>query len=91
MQRDPSFMLFGTPIQVKHANAVEIKFNNIIIEPVISCKYLGVFIDSSLNFAQHTDVIARKVNAKIAAIGRVRNYLQGLHAYFVQILHSFSF
>ena len=68
---------FGTLYKVKNANAVEIKINNIIIEQVHYFKYLGLFLDSycSLNFAQYTDVIACKVNAKIPALGRARNYL----------------
>ena len=68
-------MLFGTPYKVKHANPVEIKVNNETIEQVHEFKYLGVILDSSLKFAKHTDYITRKVNAKIAALGRVRNYL----------------
>ena len=69
------FMLFGSPSKLKNPNYLEIKIDDEIIEQVTVFKYLGVQLDNILSFASHFDYTIRKINSKLAALGRASRYL----------------
>ena len=52
-----------------------IKVGEDIIESVSCLKYLGVMIDSRLNFNEHLDTIIKKISSKFGVIYRIRKSL----------------
>lgn len=52
-----------------------IKVDNQIIERVKQYKYLGVVIDENLNFNDHLDYIAKKMNKKLGLFNRIKDKL----------------
>ena len=72
-------MLFGTPNMLSTTAPLALSHGTDKIEQVASFKYLGVTLDSKLNFEDFIDEIARKVASRIAVLGRVRRYLPVRH------------
>lgn len=57
------------------SNSPQISYNGIVIEPVNSFKYLGVWIDNRLKFNIHLDACIRNASHKIYMLRRIRNSL----------------
>lgn len=55
---------------------VSIKIDNEIIEFVSEIKYLGVIIDSKLNFEKHVDYICKKASRKVGVLNRIKNKIK---------------
>ena len=64
------FITFGKRFQNLHLN---ISINNIQIEKVNSIKFLGVEIDSLLNWNCHINVIQRKISRSLGIMYQVKN------------------
>lgn len=69
-----NFMIFHAP-QKKINKSIRIMINNIILKEVNSLKYLGIIIDSSLNFKDHISVISKKISITIGIISKIRHYV----------------
>ena len=69
-------MVFGTRSRVKSAKNVKIKINNEEIQTVPSFKYLGILLDSTLNYNQHIASVIRTVLHKITLLSKVKRYLR---------------
>lgn len=52
---------------------LNIHINNKIIEIIDEIKYLGVMIDSKLNFKSHNNYICKKISKKIYFFSKIRN------------------
>ena len=65
------YMIIGSAIESRK----QIVINSELIEKVNSIKYLGIMIDSSLNFKDHLSFVQKKVSKKVYFIGRMRNKL----------------
>lgn len=71
-----------------------IKINNDEIECVKSIKYLGVIIDSKLNFNEHCDYVCKKIAKKLAFLGRIRSKVSkacAINIYNTIILPHFNY
>ena len=67
-----NFILFGNR---KHNEDVNITINNVKIDRVYVTKFLGVLIDSNLNWKEHIDSINNKISKSIAIIYRASKIL----------------
>ncbi len=68
-------MSFGTAQRLKQSVAMSISFNGDAVEQVSHFKYLGVILDSSLQFDRHVAYVKQKVFARLKALGRLRQYI----------------
>ena len=69
-------MIFGTRSRVKSAKNVIITINNELIQTVPSFKYLGVLLDSTLNYNHHIASVVRTVLHKVTLLSKVKRYLR---------------
>ena len=68
-------MLFGSPGAVKTLPAFVINYDNAPLQMVTSYKYLGVTLDSQLNYNLHVSKIISSVSCKLKHIQRMRSFL----------------
>ena len=69
-------MIFGTRSRVKNAKNVKIVINNEKIQTVPSFKYLGILLDSTLNYNLHISSVIRTVIHKTTLLSKVKRYLR---------------
>ena len=67
-----NFILFGNR---KHNEDIDITINNVKIDRVYVTKFLGVLIDSNLNWKEHIDSINNKISKSIAIIYKASKIL----------------
>ena len=67
-----NFILFGNR---KYNEDIDITINNVKIDRVYVTKFLGVLIDSNLNWKEHIDSINNKISKSIAIIYRASKIL----------------
>ncbi len=65
------FMTFGTRVQLERIGNIDIKSGDAALEHVNKFKYLGIWLDSNLNFTEHVLYLKSKLYAKIKLLGRV--------------------
>ena len=63
------------PIQRKIPKSVTLFINNQSLTEENSIRYLGIYIDSNLNWKSHINYIAKKVKRSIGALSKLRYYL----------------
>ena len=68
-------MKIGTKQALKKAGGTEIKLNDQKLKEVSYCKYLGVFVDSLLNWSPHTDHICKLTYPKLKLLNRLFCFL----------------
>ena len=68
-------MVFGGQKQLKLLPEVKIKAEGTLLQVVPSYKYLGVTLDSQLNFAKHIGKIVRTASVKLRQFRRMRSFL----------------
>ncbi len=68
-------MCFGTRYQVSKLSDTRVYYNGTEIELVSSYKYLGVMLDSYLNYTANTEYITKKLVSRIGLLGRTRKFL----------------
>ena len=68
-------MIFGTRNQQQLCRDVMVYHNGQRLEQCETFKYLGIVLDSRLNFKAHIDFIKSKTVGKIKLLGRIRNIL----------------
>ena len=69
-----NFVLFH-PIQKKLLKTVKLFINNQSLTEENSIRYLGIYIDSNLNWKSHINYIAKKVKRSIGTLSKLRYYL----------------
>ena len=69
-----NFVIFHSP-QKKPSYSVRIFINNKTIKEVNSIKYLGIMIDSNLNWKEHISVVSRKLSRSIGILLKLRYYV----------------
>ena len=70
------FMLFGSTNKLsKIQDPIQIKLDDHQIVQVDTFKYLGVYLDSTLNWKEHVTNTSKKVGTRIALLGRLKRYL----------------
>ena len=66
-------MLFGDTV-----NKVSVKINDKVLECVTSFKYLGVFLDTQMDFSLQVDYAALKAKRATAKVGTLTNGRKGI-------------
>lgn len=72
----------------------KIVIDNVIVDSVSSYKYLGITVDSKLNFKEHVDNLCKKVAKKVGVLARTRrnlNYLSSVNIYKTIIAPHFDY
>lgn len=72
-------IVFGTPTMLKMSPSIELQQGGKVIEQVMEFKYLGVLLDTCLDFGSHLGVLTKKVSSRLGMLGRVRNCLPKRH------------
>ena len=68
-------MAFGSRSKVKKCDRAKITLNGVKLKLVPSYKYLGMVLDSTLNYTNHISATIRTVQHKLAILGKVKRYL----------------
>ncbi len=68
-------MTFSTCMQLERIGSINVKSGDTVLEHVNKFKYLGILLDSNLNFSEHVAYLKSKLYAKIKLLGRVRMLL----------------
>ena len=76
-------MLFGSKCNLAKLNNFEIRFDNIPLQTVSSYKYLGITLDSQLNYNLHVAKIISSVTGKLKQFRRMRSFLSNRAAIMV--------
>ena len=70
------YMIIGTPHKLSNINEpIVISVNNEPLERVYNFKYLGVYLDQSLNWNDHLEYNSKKIGSKISLLRRLRPLL----------------
>ena len=87
-------MVFGTRSMVKKVKNVKIYLNGDILQKVPTFKYLGVILDSTLNYKHHISSILRTVLHKMVLLAKLKRYLNNdvaFHIYKSMLLPYFDY
>jgi hypothetical protein len=88
-------ILFGTYKRLAKVNKPTLKLaNTALSQAKDSIQYLGLFMDSNLNWHDHMDCIAAKVSSRLSLLGRLRKYItvdvcKQLHGSLIQPLYEY--
>ena len=69
-----NFVIFHPP-QKKISSSIQLTINNKLLKQTSNFKYLGVVIDSNLNFKAQVLEISKKIKRNIGAISKIRNFV----------------
>ena len=69
------FMVFGSKTRLRLCDDIPILINGDIIERVTEFKYLGIYLDETLNFDKHIKYVHNKASDKLGAIRKIRECL----------------
>ena len=83
-------MVIGIRNTTNHAQELNIKFDNNILQKVQHTKLLGIVIDENLSFNKHIDHLIKKISPKIAVLHRLRYRLpvSSLNQIYLAIVQS---
>ena len=76
-------MVFGSKCSLAKLPNFEIKFGNVPLQTVSSYKYLGLTLDSQLNYNLHVSKIISSVTGKLKQFQRMRSFLSSKAAVMV--------
>ena len=68
-------MAFGSKNNIKKDKGNILKLNGETISHVPTFKFLGVFLDQTLNFRHHLDMLINTINFKLNLFSKIRRYL----------------
>ena len=68
-------VVFGSRYKVKKAKNISVKLDNMNLKQVPSYKYLGLILDSTLNYNHHIASVIRTVLHKMTLLARMKKYL----------------
>ena len=70
-----NWMFFSTSVKGYVFPSESIKINNITLCQCHEMRYLGVILDSGLNFGKHIDMMCRKISRSIGIFYRLRQFV----------------
>ena len=70
-----NIVTFGTKHKLSKIREVRILLNNELLSRVPFYKYLGVYLDSTLNFNRHIDNCRKIISHKLYMLSRIRRYI----------------
>ena len=68
-------MIFGTKYMLKKLDKPKVKLDGSILGNVDHYKYLGVILDSTLNFTKHINNIIKTVSHKLVLLSKTRQFI----------------
>ena len=68
-------MAFGSKNNIKKDKGKALILNGEKINFVPTFKFLGVFLDQTLNFRHHLDILVNTINFKLYLLSKIRKYL----------------
>ena len=70
-------MVFGTAHTLSNISedTVKLKVNDTDIELMETCKYLGVYLDSKLNFRRHIEYLTHRAMDRLCMLGKMRMFV----------------
>ena len=68
-----NFILFR-PVQKNIIHDIKLQIGGIKFKRVYSVRYLGVYIDSHLNWKSHIDYIGKKIKRSIGILSKIRYF-----------------
>ena len=68
-------MVFGSPANLKKIPPVQLYLDRALLQTVTSYKYLGMTLDTRLNYNLHVNRIISSVSSKLKQFQRMRNFL----------------
>ena len=69
------FVIYGTKSKVSKIHYLELKLNGENLSRVPFYKYLGVFLDTNLNFNKHVDVSKKLISHKLYLLSKIRKHI----------------
>ena len=75
-----NFVVYGTKSKVSKVKDVVLKLNGDELNRVPFYKYLGVYLDTNLNFNKHIDVSKKLISHKLYLLSKIRKYINELTA-----------
>lgn len=83
-----NFVIFHPP-QKKTSHEIDIKISNKTLKELKSVKYLGVVLDSNLNWKQHIHELTKKISRSIGILCKLRHFVPS--KILIQIYYSIIF
>ena len=77
------FVVFGTSQRTKRIGNVNLTLNGVSLYKEPYYKYLGIILDSHLNYKQHIDQCSKIVSHKIYLLSKIRRYITEETAIFI--------
>ena len=68
-------MMFGTRQKLKDSDQIELYVENRALECVSHYKYLGIFVDSELNFIKQSNETIKSISYKLYFLGKIKCFL----------------
>ena len=78
------YVVYGTSQKLKNVRGPNIRLNNSILTREHVYRYLGIYLDSTLNFNKHIDYVNKIVSHKIYTLSKIRCFIDkstALHIY----------
>lgn len=69
------YMMFGTPQRITNTQPMTLYMKNDLLEKVHTYTYLGLMLDSTLNYSAHIESLAKKVSKRLGLLGRIHKYI----------------
>ena len=73
--KKPKLMVFGSRSKVKRAKNIKIKLAGDRLKKVPTYKYLGLVLDSTLNYNHHISYVIRTVLYKLMMLAKLKKYM----------------
>ena len=70
-----NYVVYGTNQKVARVNQCELRLQNDVLFKTIGYKYLGVYIDSHLNYNTHIDNCVKIVSHKLYLLSKIRQHI----------------
>ena len=68
-------MIFGSATKLKKIPTVNIKIDGVALQSVSSYKYLGITLDSQLNYGRHVNNVISNASLRLRQLRRMRSFL----------------
>ena len=88
------YVLYGTAKKLKRARPLNLKMNDTLLVREQVYKYLGIYLDSTLNFNKHIDYVNKVVSHKIFILSKIRRFIDkytALHIFKTMIVPIFDY
>ena len=75
MVTHPETMKFGTKFSIGKVGDLNVFLNDHRLKEVTSYKYLGVYVDSLLNWSTHFEYLCKRIYPKLKLLNRLSGFL----------------